>query len=90
MAEDPAYNQREVELRDRLDMPELERRLRSSAQAFGVEYDASDLEGILRNAGYGAAHLGSSERYMAAIEKFAGQAESTYRTRAGNIPGLQA
>jgi len=33
------------------------------------------LEGILRNAGYGAAHLGSTERYMASVETFIGEAE---------------
>jgi hypothetical protein len=86
-AEDEQYNQREVVLRERLDISALERRLRSSAQSYGIEYHVSDLEGVLRNAGYGAAHLGSSDRYMAAIEKFMGYAEENYSQRASNVPG---
>jgi hypothetical protein len=89
-AADPAYNEREGMLRDRLDLPELENRLRGYAESLGVEYSSSDLDGILRNAGYGAAHLGSSDRYMAAVEKFTGEAYKNYRERAGNIPGRNA
>ena len=48
------------------------------------------VDGVLRNAGYDATHLGSSERYMAAIEKFVGEAEKNYRQRAGNVPGANA
>ncbi len=86
LAENPLYNEREVVLRERLDLPAIERRLTESAAAVGIEFDRSDLEGILRNAGYGAAHLGSSERYMVAIEKFMGEAESRYLDRASNAP----
>jgi hypothetical protein len=86
-ASDPRYNEREAQLRDGLDLGGIEQRLRASAKGFGVEYDSSDLDGILRNAGYGAAHLGSTERYMAAVEKFVGEAEKNYRERAGNTPG---
>jgi hypothetical protein len=86
-ASDPVYNEREAQLRDGLDLGTLEQRLRASAKSSGVEYDSSDLDGILRNAGYGAAHLGSTERYMAAVEKFMGEAEKNYRERAGNTPG---
>jgi hypothetical protein len=89
-AESPLYNEREGMLRGRLNLPELEGRLRASAASMGVEYSATDLEGILRNAGYGAAHLGSSEGYMAAIEKFTGEAYKNYRERAGNLPGANA
>jgi hypothetical protein len=89
-AGDAQYNTREVMLRERLNLQEVERRLRGAAGALEVSYDKSDLEGILRNAGYDAAHLGSTERYMAAIEKFVGEAENNYRQRAGNIPGKNA
>jgi hypothetical protein len=89
-ADDPIYNERESTLRDRLDVSELERRLRGYADSVGVEYSSTDLDGILRNAGYGAAHLGSSDRYMAAVEHFANEAYKNYRERAGNIPGSNA
>ena len=86
-ASDPLYDQREAQLRDGLDLGAIEQQLRASAKSFGVEYDSSDLDGVLRNAGYGAANLGSTERYMASIEKFIGEAEKNYRERAGNTPG---
>lgn len=89
-ADDPIYNEREATLRDRLDVSELERRLRGYADSMGVEYSSTDLDGILRNAGYGAAHLGSSDRYMAAVEHFTGEAYKNYRERAGNVPGVTA
>ena len=89
-ADDPIYNEREATLRDRLDVSELERRLRGYAQSVGVEYSSTDLDGILRNAGYGAAHLGSSDRYMAAVEHFTSEAYKNYRERAGNLPGTNA
>jgi len=89
-AEDPAYNQREATLRDRLNVGELEQRLRGYAESVGVEYSSTDLDGILRNAGYGAAHLGSSDRYIAAVERFTNEAFKNYRERASNIPGANA
>ena len=89
-AEDPIYNEREAMLRDRLDLPELERRLRGYADSLGVEYSSTDLDGILRNAGYGAAHLGSSDRYIDAVERFTNEAFKNYRERAGNTPGVNA
>jgi hypothetical protein len=89
-AEDSAYNERETTLRDRLDVSELEHRLRGYAESMGVEYSSTDLDGILRNAGYGAAHLGSSDRYMAAVEHFTNEAYKNYRERAGNIPGANS
>ena len=89
-AGDPQYNQREGILRERLDLTELEHRLQESAKALDVAYDRSDLDGILRNAGYDATHLGSSERYMAAIEKYVGEAKNTYRQRSSNVPGQLA
>ena len=55
-----------------------------------VAYDRSDLDGILRNAGYDATHLGASERYMAAIEKYVGEAKNNYRQRSTNVPGQLA
>jgi len=85
-AADPAYNERETMLRGRLNVSELERRLRGYAESVGVEYSSTDLDGILRNAGYGAAHLGSSDRYMATIDTFTNEAYKNYRERAGNIP----
>lgn len=89
-AGDPQYNQREAQMRDRLDLNTLESRLQQSAREYEVTYDRSDLDGILRNAGYDAAHLGSSERYMAAIEKYVGEANNNYRQRSTNIPGQTA
>ena len=89
-AADPAYNEREGQLRERLNLPELEHRLRGYAGSMGVEYSSTDLDGILRNAGYGAAHLGSSDRYMAAVERFTNEAFKNYRERAGNTPGSNA
>ena len=89
-ADDPIYNEREAQLRDRLNVPELESRLRGYAKSMGVEYSSTDLDGILRNAGYGAAHLGSSDRYLDAVERFTNEAFKNYRERAGNIPGLNA
>jgi hypothetical protein len=89
-AEDQAYNEREAVLRDRLNVNELEQRLRGYAQSVGVEYSSTDLDGILRNAGYGAAHLGSSDRYIAAVERFTNEAFKNYRERAGNTPGSNA
>ena len=89
-AADPAYNEREGELRSRLNVPELERRLRGYAESLGVEYSSTDLDGILRNAGYGAAHLGASDRYMAAVDTFTNEAFKNYRQRAGNTPGSDA
>ena len=74
----------------RLNLPELEHRLRGYAESVGIEYSSTDLDGILRNSGYGAAHLGSSDRYMAAVERFTGEAFKNYRERAGNVPGAQA
>ena len=84
------YNEREATLRDRLNVSELEQRLRGYAQSVGVDYSATDLDGVLRNAGYGAAHLGSSDRYMAAVEHFTNEAFKNYRERAGNVPGVIA
>jgi hypothetical protein len=89
-ADDPIYNEREAQLRDRLNVPELESRLRGYAKSMGVEYSSTDLDGILRNAGYGAAHLGSSDRYLDAVERFTNEAFKNYRERAGNIPGINA
>lgn len=89
-AESSLYNEREALLRDGLDVAAIEQRLRASARNFGVEYDRSDLDGILRNAGYGAAHLGSTERYLTSVETFIGEAEKTYQRRAGNTPGATA
>lgn len=89
-ADDPVYNEREATLRDRLNVSELEQRLRGYAQSMGVDYSATDLDGVLRNAGYGAAHLGSSDRYMAAVEHFTNEAFKNYRERAGNVPGVIA
>ena len=89
-AEDSVYNEREATLRDRLNVPELEHRLRGYAESMGVEYSSTDLDGVLRNAGYGAAHLGSSDRYMAAVERFTNEAFKNYRERAGNIPGVNS
>jgi hypothetical protein len=89
-AGDPRYNQRESQLRAGLDLTELEHRLQEEAKAMDVSYDRSDLEGILRNAGYDATHLGSSERYMAAIEKYVGEAKNNYRQRSTNVPGQLA
>jgi hypothetical protein len=89
-AGDPQYNQRENLLRERLDVTQLEHRLQEEARALDVAYDRSDLEGILRNAGYDANHLGSSERYMAAIEKYVGEARNNYRQRSTNVPGRLA
>lgn len=88
-ADDPAYNEREATLRDRLNVSELESRLRSYAGSMGVEYSSTDLDGILRNAGYGAAHLGSSDRYMDAVEHFTNEAFKNYRERSSNVPGPQ-
>ena len=87
-AADSAYNEREAALRGRLDVTELERRLRGYADSVGVQYSSTDLDGILRNAGCGAAHLGSSDRYMTAVERFTNEAFKNYRERAGNIPGI--
>ena len=87
-ADDPIYNQREAELRDRLDVTEIEQRLRGYAQSAGVEYSSTDLDGILRNAGYGASHLGSSDRYMASVEHFMNEAFQNYRQRSSNVPGV--
>ena len=47
-------------------------------------------DGILRNAGYGANSLGGTERYMATVEKFVGNAEENYRKRSNNLPGRNA
>jgi hypothetical protein len=77
-------------LRERLDLTLLEHTLQDEAKAMDVTYDRSDLEGILRNAGYDATHLGSSERYMAAIEKYVAEARNNYRQRSGNAPGQLA
>jgi hypothetical protein len=89
-AESPLYNEREALMREQLNLDAIEQHLKSKAREQGVEYDRSDLEGILRNSGYGAAHLGSTERYMAAVQKFIGEAENNYRQRSSNIPGSRA
>ena len=83
----PLYNEREAMLREGLNLDGIEQHLKSKAREMDVEYDRSDLEGILRNSGYGAAHLGSTERYMAAVQKFIGEAENNYRQRSSNVPG---
>ncbi len=80
------YNTREAMLRERLNLPELEGRLRSAAAAQGLDYGSDDLAGVLRNAGYDAVHLGSSERYMAAIERMTSETIANYQRRAGNTP----
>jgi hypothetical protein len=87
---DPRYDQRAETLRDGLDLEKIEQYLKSKAADWGVEYHRSDLEGVLRNAGYGANNLGSTELYMATVEKFIGNAEENYRKRAGNVPGQNA
>ncbi len=89
-AGDPQYNQRETMLRDRLDLSRIESRLQDMARSLDVSYDRSDLDGILRNSGYDATHLGSSERYMSAVEKYMGEAEKNYRQRSTNVPGQLA
>lgn len=87
-AGDPQYNRREAMLRERLDLGALEQRLRSLAESHGVTYNGEDLAGVLRNAGYDAVHLGSTERYMAAVERLIGYAEDRYRAGASNVPGV--
>ena len=89
-ASDGQYNEQEVLLRQGLDLDAIEGLLRASAKGLGVEYDRSDLEGVMRNAGYGASHLGSTERYMSAVETLVGEAEKRYRQRAGNVPAANA
>lgn len=89
-AYDPIYNQRADTLRDGLDLDKIEQHLKSKASEYGVDYTRGDLEGILRNAGYGANNLGSTERYMATVEKFIGNAEENYRKRSNNVPGQNA
>jgi hypothetical protein len=86
----PLYNEREALMRQELNLDGIEAHLKSKAKELEVEYDRSDLDGILRNSGYGAAHLGSTERYMAAVQKFIGEAENNYRQRSSNIPGSKA
>jgi hypothetical protein len=86
-AGDPQYNQREGLMRGQLDLDKIEQRLKAKAAELDVPYDRSDLEGVLRNAGYDASHLGSSERYMSAVERYIFEAEKNYRERATNIPG---
>lgn len=81
------YNAREAMLRERLNLGELERRLRSGAEAQGIDYGGDDLAGVLRNAGYDGVHLGSSERYMAAIERMTTETIANYSVRANNVPG---
>ena len=81
------YNERESILREGLNLGAVENHLRQVAESYEIEFHKSDLEGILRNSGYGAAHLGSTERYMAAVQKFISEAENNYRQRAGNVPG---
>jgi len=83
----PLYNEREVILREALDLGKIESHLRKVAESYEIEFHRSDLEGILRNSGYGAAHLGSTERYMAAVQTFISEAENNYRQRSNNIPG---
>jgi hypothetical protein len=83
----PLYNEREVVLREALDLGAIENHLRKVAESYEIEFHKSDLEGILRNSGYGAAHLGSTERYMSAVQKFIAEAENNYRQRAANVPG---
>jgi hypothetical protein len=83
----PLYNEREVILREALDLGAIENHLRKVAESYEIEFHKSDLEGILRNSGYGAAHLGSTERYMSAVQKFISEAENNYRQRASNVPG---
>jgi len=53
-------------------------------------FTQGDLDGVLRNAGDDAAHLGASDRYMAAIEKFMREAEVRYQLSADNVPGSNA
>lgn len=89
-AASPLYDEREALLREGLDLETIERHLKARAAELDVEYDRSDLEGVLRNSGYGAAHLGSTERYMAAVQKFIGEAENNYRQRSSNVPGSNA
>ena len=86
-AGDPRFNERETQLRGRLDIGALERRLRASAESLGIGYSPEDLNGVLRNAGYDSVHLGSSERYLAAIERAMISAEETHRRGAFNVPG---
>lgn len=83
-AGDPQYNDREAKLRGNLNLDVLERRLQDKARSMEVSYDRSDLEGVLRNAGYDSAHLGSTERYMAAVERLMGEAERRYTERSSN------
>lgn len=87
---DPIYDQRADMLRDALDLNKIEQHLKAKAEENGLDYHRSDLDGILRNAGYGRNNLGGTEMYMATVEKFIGQAEETYRKRANNVPGQNA
>ena len=87
---DPIYDQRAEMLRDSLDLDKIEQHLKSKAAENGLEYHRSDLDGILRNAGYGRNNLGGTEMYMATVEKFIGNAEENYRKRSNNVPGQNA
>jgi len=87
---DPVYNQRADMLRDGLDLDKIEEHLKSKASEYGIDYHRSDLDGILRNAGYGANNQGSTELYMSTVEKFIGNAEENYRKRSNNLPGQNA
>jgi hypothetical protein len=84
------YNERETLMRQELNVDGIEQQLKSKASALGVEYDRSDLEGILRNSGYDATHLGATERYMTAVQRFIGEAENNYRQRSTNTPDSRA
>jgi hypothetical protein len=89
-AYDPRYNERADALRDGLDLDKMEQYLKSKAAQWGVDYHRSDLEGVLRNAGYGRNNQGSTEMYMATVEKFMANAEENYRQRSDNVPGQNA
>lgn len=87
---DPIYDQRAGMLREGLDLEKIEQHLKSKAAEYGVDYHRSDLDGVLRNAGYGRNNLGGTEMYMATVEKFIGNAEENYRQRSSNVPGQNA
>jgi len=83
----PIYNQRGSEFEGLTDWARMEADLKARAASRGVDYHPSDLEGVRRNAGYDAAHLGSGGMYAGAVERFMNSALSNYDQRATNTPG---
>lgn len=86
-AGDPQYNQRQQEFESTVDWDWIAQNQKNYANEVGGVWDPSDLEGIRRNAGYDASHLGDAGLYNSQLQKYYQNSLDNILRGATNVPG---